>query len=143
MGFYPFAEYDFMDLAVVPIKFLYARRTIAGQESVPQEECEVQMTNPQPNPQQNSPLSPAEPATTTTALRLVPSAEAQLNATLHDEIRLLRERGLSDECIHGLFSGFNIDARPEPASHRWTLPLNSQLIGLIWGKASSKPVTLD
>jgi hypothetical protein len=99
------------------------------------------MTNPQLHPQQDSLLSPAEPATT--ALRLVPSTEAQLNATLQDEIRLLRERGLSDECIHGLFSGFNIDARPEPASHRWTLPLNSQLIGLIWGKASPKSATLD
>ena len=98
------------------------------------------MTNPQPTPQP----SPAEPATAaTTAPRLVPPTEAQLNATLQDEIRLLRERGLSDECIHGLFSGFHIDARPEPASHRWSIPLNSQLIGLIWGKASSKPVPFD
>ncbi len=116
------------------------------EESAPREECEVQMTNPQPNPQRNSNshLTPAEPATSAaSALRLVPPAGAQVNATLQDEIRLLRERGLSDECIHGLFSGFNIDARPEPVSHRWSLPLNSQLISLIWGKASSKPVTLD
>jgi hypothetical protein len=98
------------------------------------------MTNPQPDPQRHSaePLTSAAPA-----LRLVPPAEIQVNATLHDEIRLLRERGLSDECIHGLFSGFNIDATPEPASHRWSLPLNSQLIGLIWGKTNSKPVILD
>jgi hypothetical protein len=92
------------------------------------------MTNPQPKPQ----LAPADPTTNgAPALHLVPPPEAQVNSTLHDEIRLLRERGLSDECIHGLFSGFNIDAIPEPASHRWSLPLNSQLIGLIWGKARS------
>ena len=100
--------------------------------------------NPQPNAQPNASMSPAQPATSaTTALRLIPPAEAQLNPTLQDEIRLLRERGLSDECIHGLFSGFHIDARPEPASHHWTLPLNSQLIGLIWGKPGAKPIILD
>ncbi len=98
------------------------------------------MTNPQPAPQRNS----TEPLTSAaTALRLLPPAEAQINATLQDEIRLLRERGLSDECIHGLFSGFNIDANPEPASQRWSIPLNSLLIGLIWGKTSPKPIALD
>jgi hypothetical protein len=115
-----------------------------------QEEREVQMTNsqhaPQHAPQSSSPsnssLNPAQPISVS-ALRLVPPSAAQANATLQDEIRLLRERGLSDECIHGLFSGFNIDATPEPTSHHWTLPLNSQLIGLIWGKATSKPVSLD
>jgi hypothetical protein len=98
------------------------------------------MTNPQPAPQ----LAPADPATNgAPALHLVPPPEVQVNSTLHDEIRLLRERGLSDECIHGLFSGFHIDANPEPASHRWSLPLNSQLISLIWGKANSKPIIFD
>ena len=119
----------------VPVK---AWRNVAGLKSAPQEECEVPMTNPQPQRHPAEPLTSAAPA-----LRLIPSAEAQVNATLHDEIRLLRERGLSDECIHGLFSGFNIEARPEAASHHWSLPLNSQLIGLIWGRASSKPITLD
>jgi hypothetical protein len=106
------------------------------------------MTNvppaPQPSSQVKSSSNPDASATRTTpGPRLIPPTEAQLNATLQDEIRLLRERGLSDECIHGLFSGFLIDARPEPASHRWSIPLNSQLIGLIWGKASSKPVPFD
>jgi hypothetical protein len=60
-----------------------------------------------------------------------------------EEIRILRERGLSDECIHGLFSGFNIDARPEPSGQHWNIPMNDQLIRLIWGKALPTAIHLD
>jgi hypothetical protein len=99
---------------------------------VPQEECEVQMTNPHPNP--------AGPT-------LVPGTElsvpAHTDSILMDEIRVLRERGLSDECIHGLFSGFNIDASPEPSGQYWNLPINDQLIRLIWGNALPTPIHLD
>jgi hypothetical protein len=101
-------------------------------------------TNPQTNPPSDSSLSPVKPTTIAApALRLVPHAEAQVNATLQDEIRLLRERGLSDECIHGLFSGFHIDATPEPTSHQWSIPLNSQLIGLIWSRPTPTRINLD
>ncbi len=82
---------------------------------------------------------PADPA-------VIPGHEpttAQANAFLMEEIRILRERGLSDECIHGLFSGFHIDARPEPTGPHWNLPLNDQLIRLIWGRAHSAQANLD
>jgi hypothetical protein len=85
------------------------------------------MTNPQS-------ITPEPDIRATTAPRFVPSREAHVNTTLQDEIHLLRQRGLSDECIHGLFSGFNIDANPEPSGQHWNLPVNDQLIGLIWGK---------
>jgi hypothetical protein len=91
------------------------------------------MTNPHPNP--------TDPNIVLASLSSFdepsrPSIEAQVTAALQDEIRLLRERGLSDECIHGLLSGFNIDAKSEPISHRWDFPLNDQLICLIWGNAN-------
>ena len=69
--------------------------------------------------------------------------EAQVNSTLQEEILILRERGLSDECIHGLFSGFNIDARPGPSGHHWTLPHDNQLVRLIWGKIHPTQVRMD
>ena len=65
------------------------------------------------------------------------------NAPLNEEIRFLRERGLTDECIHGLFSGFNIDASTEDAGVHWNLSTNDQLIRLIWGKALPTPIHLD
>lgn len=98
------------------------------------------MTNPQPNPADlNAVLASMSdlqsPAST--------SMEAHVTAALQDEIHILRERGLSDECIHGLLSGFNIDARPAPAGPHWTLPLNDQLIRLIWGKVNPAKLQLD
>jgi hypothetical protein len=98
------------------------------------------MTHPQPNPADYS-LAPASVPEFRAAA--APLTEVQVNSTLQEEIRILRERGLSDECIHGLFSGFNIDAKPEPAGYRWTLPLNSQLIRLIWGKIHPAPMQMD
>jgi hypothetical protein len=76
---------------------------------------------------------------------LVPPAAsaAHVDGLLMEEIRLLRERGLSDECIHGLFSGFNIDARPEPSGLHWNIPTDDQLIRLIWGSALPTPRHLD
>ena len=73
---------------------------------------------------------------------LVPEL-APAASQLNEEIRILRERGLTDECIHGLFSGFNIDAHTETSDHHWELPTNDQLIRLIWGKALPTPVHLD
>ncbi len=67
---------------------------------------------------------------------------SQANALL-EEIHVLRARGLSDECIHGLLSGFNIDARPEPATGHWKMALNDQLIALIWGKSAPAHVGAD
>ena len=92
----------------------------------------IQMTNPQPQPLRSLPFSSSE-----SALRLAPVSEPPADVSLQDEIRLLRERGLSDDCIHGLFSGFNIDANPEPSGQHWNLPANDQLIGLIWGRTPS------
>ena len=63
----------------------------------------------------------------------------QPNAILNEEIRILRERGLSEDCIHGLLGGFNIDARSEPsgpAQDHWKTMLNDQLIRLIWGPSA-------
>ena len=107
----------------MPIKLLYSQRIIAGKELAPQEECAVQMTNHHPQP--------------------TPLTAAQADSFLMEEIRILRERGLTDECIHGLFSGFNIDARPEASGEHWNLPTNDQLIRLIWGRALPTPVHLD
>ncbi|MGA8940396.1 MAG: hypothetical protein WB439_14630 [Acidobacteriaceae bacterium] len=61
-----------------------------------------------------------------------PSAPSR--TVLDEEIRILRERGLSDDCIHGLLSGFNIDARFEPSEDHWKTVVNEQLIRLIWGR---------
>jgi hypothetical protein len=98
------------------------------------------MTNPQPHSAELTPLPRPE--------LVAPPAPTALSAAhsdslLVEEIRVLRERGLSDECIHGLFSGFNIDARPEPSGQHWNLPINDQLIRLIWGKALPTPTHLD
>ena len=41
----------------------------------------------------------------------------QVVAMLSDEVRLLRERGFSDERIADLFTGFDIQATPEEISH--------------------------
>jgi hypothetical protein len=41
---------------------------------------------------------------------------AQVVAMLSDEVRLLRERGFSDERIADLFIGFDIQATPEDIS---------------------------
>jgi hypothetical protein len=98
------------------------------------------MTNPQPHPADLAPAPGPELGTPpAAAARTAASADSLLN----EEIRVLRERGLSDECIHGLFSGFNIDARPEPSGQHWNLPINDQLIRLIWGKALPAVAHLD
>ena len=105
---------------------------------MPQEDCEIQMTNPHPQPADPTLVPGSElstPAASTTA--------AQPDSLLMEEIRILRERGLTDECIHGLFSGFNIDTRPETSGQHWQLPINDQLIRLIWGKGLPKPIHLD
>lgn len=64
-----------------------------------------------------------------------PRTPAQASTILLEEIRVLRERGLSDDCIHGLLSGFHLDAHPEPTGDYRKLALNEQLIRLIWGKS--------
>jgi len=102
------------------------------------------MTNPHPNPTDlNVVLASLSGFDAPAPASIEPPMETQLTAALQDEIHLLRSRGLSDECIHGLLSGFNIDAKPEPISHRWTLPLNDQLIRLIWGKVNPAKFQLD
>ncbi len=95
------------------------------------------MTNPHPTPTSpnlflGTELSPSAPA-----------APRSADSILMEEIRLLHERGLSDDCIHSLLSGFNIDARPEPAGQLWNLPSNDQLIRLIWGRSMPTPIHLD
>jgi hypothetical protein len=88
------------------------------------------MTNPHPQP--------ADPT-------LIPGSNLNqpADSLLNEEIRILRERGLTNECIHGLFSGFNIDARPETSGQHWNLPVDDQLISLIWGKGLPTPIHLD
>ena len=98
------------------------------------------MTNPQPHPADLTPVPGPELITPASAAACT---AASADSLLIEEIRILRERGLSDECIHGLFSGFNIDARPEPSGQHWNLPINDQLIRLIWGKALPAPIHLD
>jgi hypothetical protein len=104
----------------------------------PQEKCEIQMTNPQPQPTDPTLIPGSELSASAPALTV-----AQSDSLLMEEIRILRERGLTDECIHGLFSGFNIDARPETSGQHWNLPINDQLIRLIWGKGLPRPIHLD
>ncbi len=95
------------------------------------------MTNPHPQPRRSDPR-PSPELNKASSLNAAP-----VDSILMEEIRILRERGLTDECIHGLFSGFNIDARPEPSGQHWKLPSNDQLISLIWGKALPAPIHLD
>ena len=94
----------------------------------PAGEGEVPMTNPHPQPAQPIPIPERNPAS---------------DSLLLEELRVLRERGLTDECIHGLFSGFHIDAHTEPSGQHWSLPTNDELIRLIWGKALPTPIHLD
>lgn len=85
---------------------------------------------------------PVDPAFVPAAAPVAaPPVADQPDSLLIEEIRILRERGLTDECIHGLFSGFNIDA--ESSGQYWKLPTNDQLIRLIWGSALPAPVHLD
>jgi hypothetical protein len=95
------------------------------------------MTNPHPQPADPT-LVPGPELN-----KPAPMTAAPADSLLIEEIRILRERGLTDECIHGLFSGFNIDARPEASGQHWALPMNDQLIRLIWGKALPNPIHLD
>lgn len=95
------------------------------------------MTHPQPNPADPTLLPGPEVS------KPAPLTTAQADTLLNEEIRVLRERGLTDECIHGLFSGFNIDARPEASGSHWDVPVNDQLIRLIWGKSLPRPIHLD
>jgi hypothetical protein len=129
-----------MGLGVVPITFLYepSHDRLAGMSA--QEECEVQMTNPHPQPADPTLIPGSEISIPAPA---APLTAASPDSLLMEEIRILRERGLTDECIHGLFSGFNIDARPETSGQHWNLPINDQLIRLIWGKALPRPIHLD
>ena len=86
------------------------------------------MTNPHPHTAAPIPVAEVVPAS---------------DSLLIEELRILRERGLTDECIHGLFRGFNIDAHTEASDQHWKLPTNDQLIRLIWGKALPAPIHLD
>ena len=107
---------------------------------MPPEECEVQMTNPQLHPED---IIPAPGPELVQPAPFHPLAVTPPDSLLQEEIRILRERGLSDECIHGLFSGFNIDAHPEPSGQHWHIPMNDQLIRLIWGKSLPTHLHLD
>jgi hypothetical protein len=68
---------------------------------------------------------------------------APVDAVLQEEIRILRERGFSDECIHSLFAGFNIEARPGSPGSRWNLPSNDQLVRLIWDRLQPEQQLAD
>ncbi len=95
------------------------------------------------------PLSPdPDPATAYRAQAPADAAgqhpPALSGSILLEEIRVLRERGLSDECIHGLLRGFNIDVHPELSGDLWKTALNDardnaindQMIRLIWGNSA-------
>ncbi len=122
----------------MPITFLYAERSMVRQELASQNESEIQMTNPHPH--SSDPTLVSAPELSTTAAITPPLAVADPASLLAEEIRILRERGLTDECIHGLFSGFHIDAHPEPSGVQWKLPSNDQLIRLIWGEVLPAPI---
>jgi hypothetical protein len=65
------------------------------------------------------------------------------DSVLLGEISTLRERGLSDEAILNLLSGFNIEARPEPCGPHWDRPRHYQLIRLIWGQSNPFAIFRD
>jgi hypothetical protein len=93
----------------------------------------IEMTNHQVYPIDATPDPALNPSSNSGPLSAAPS-----DSLLLEEIRVLRERGLSDECIHGLFSGFHIDAYPQPSGKQWMLPINDQLIRLIWGAPATR-----
>ncbi len=67
--------------------------------------------------------TPAQVAIAARELREAAGAEekrftaAQVIAMLSDEIRMLRERGFTDERIADLFTGFDIDATTAQIAH--------------------------
>ncbi len=89
--------------------------------------------------------NPNHPTAATPALSLQDGfcASYPPESILLQEIRILRERGLSDEAILDLLSGFNIDTRPEPLRANWNLRLRDQLIRLIWGQPAPLPLFFD
>ncbi len=97
------------------------------------------MTNPHPHI--SDPIPVAVPELSTTAAITPPLAVAHPESLLIEEIRILRERGLTDECIHGLFSGFNIDARPNPPACNGTFPPTISSFASSGAKPSPPPST--
>lgn len=88
-----------------------------------------------PEPMTNPHFPPAEPTFT-----LLPEPSVSTPSTpshLLDEIRILRERGLTDDCIHGLLRGFDIDSHTLPTADHSKHALTDQLIRLIWGTPAS------
>ncbi len=65
------------------------------------------------------------------------------SSVLHDEIRILRDRGFSDDCIHTLLRGFHIDVRPERLADHSRLALSDQLVRLIWGASAPRSAHAD
>ncbi len=91
------------------------------------------MTNPNPPAPAPPPLSLQDPFCDSSSTESV----------LQQEIRVLRERGLADDAILHLLSGFHIKAHPEPLGPDWNLPPHDQLIRLIWGRPNPNPLVFE
>ena|ERR1700679_2767797 len=71
-----------------------------------------------------------------------PTPAMPMSLMLEDEIRILRHRGFSDDCIDGLLAGFGIETTQQIERRHTTglrsllspLSVRNQLIPLIWGK---------
>jgi hypothetical protein len=71
----------------------------------------------------------------------------QVIGLLENEIRMLRERGFTDERISGLFTGFDIDVKTAQIERR-SVERRSNAPGnlitrMIWGRIQANQVHLD
>jgi hypothetical protein len=66
--------------------------------------------------------------------------DAQAITLLEDEIRILRERGFTDECITDLFTGFDIELKAAHLGQRWPVPGDNLLLRLIWDKIQANQI---
>lgn len=66
----------------------------------------------------------------------------QVIELLADEIRILRERGFTDERITGLFNGFDIDVKTAQIERRSSAPGNI-IRRMIWNRMHANQTYLD
>jgi hypothetical protein len=66
----------------------------------------------------------------------------QVVELLSDEIRILRERGFTDERITGLFTGFDIDVKKAQIERRSNAPTNI-IRRMIWNRIEASHANQD
>jgi hypothetical protein len=67
---------------------------------------------------------------------------AQVIDLLGGEIRILRERGFTDDRITRLFTGFDIELKPRQIERRSRTPINL-IRRLLWGRFHSRQMQFD